>query len=123
LSGSVGCRKWAGLFEGDMVSVLRQTFLFTSHIINHFFLFFLFFVLFVYFVLFCFGFGFGFGFLVFRDRVSLYSPGGPGTHSVDQAGLELRNSPASASQMVRLKVCAIMPGNKIIFFLNSTMNI
>jgi hypothetical protein len=25
------------------------------------------------------------------DRVSLYSPGCPGTHSVDQAGLELRN--------------------------------
>jgi hypothetical protein len=34
--------------------------------------------------------------LVFRDRVSLCSPGCPGTHSVDQAGLELRNSPASA---------------------------
>jgi hypothetical protein len=27
----------------------------------------------------------------FRDRVSLCSPGCPGTHSVDQAGLELRN--------------------------------
>jgi hypothetical protein len=37
------------------------------------------------------------GFLVFRDRVSLYSPGCPGTHSVDQAGLELRNLPNSAS--------------------------
>jgi hypothetical protein len=34
---------------------------------------------------------------VFRDRVSLCSPGCPGTHSVDQAGLELRNLPASAS--------------------------
>ncbi|GAB1290234.1 Argininosuccinate lyase [Apodemus speciosus] len=33
------------------------------------------------------------------DRVSLYSPGYPGTHSVDQAGLELRNPPASASQV------------------------
>jgi hypothetical protein len=32
-----------------------------------------------------------FVFLVFRDRVSLYSPGCPGTHFVDQAGLELRN--------------------------------
>jgi hypothetical protein len=40
---------------------------------------------------------FFFKFLVFRDRVSLYSPGCPGTHSVDQAGLELRNPPASAS--------------------------
>jgi hypothetical protein len=29
--------------------------------------------------------------LVFRDRVSLYSSGCPGTHFVDQAGLELRN--------------------------------
>jgi hypothetical protein len=27
--------------------------------------------------------------VVFRDRVSLYSPGYPGTHSVDQTGLEL----------------------------------
>jgi hypothetical protein len=26
---------------------------------------------------------------LFPDRVSLYSPGCPGTHSVDQAGLEL----------------------------------
>jgi hypothetical protein len=36
-------------------------------------------------------------FLVFGDRVSLCSPGCPGTHSVDQAGLELRNPPTSAS--------------------------
>jgi hypothetical protein len=41
--------------------------------------------------------------LVFRDRVSLYSPGCPGTHFVDQAGLELRNPPASASQVLGLK--------------------
>ena len=49
--------------------------------------------------------GFFFGFLfvfvvvvfVFQDRVSLYSPGCPGTHFADQAGLELRNPPASAS--------------------------
>jgi hypothetical protein len=39
---------------------------------------------------------FGFS-LVFPDRVSLYSPGCPGTYFVDQAGLELRNPPASAS--------------------------
>jgi hypothetical protein len=44
--------------------------------------------------------------LFFRDRVSLYSLGCPGTHSVDQAGLELRNLPASASQVLGLKVCA-----------------
>ena len=49
------------------------------------------------------------GFLVFRDRVSLCSLGCPGTHSVDQVSLELRNSPASASQVLELKVCATMP--------------
>jgi hypothetical protein len=48
--------------------------------------------------------------LVFRDRVSLYSPGCPGTHFVDQAGLELRNLPASASQMLGLKAYATTPG-------------
>jgi hypothetical protein len=48
--------------------------------------------------------------LVFRDRVSLCCPGCPGTHSVDQAGLQLRNPPASASQVLGLKVCATMPG-------------
>jgi hypothetical protein len=42
----------------------------------------------------------------FQDRVSLYSPGCPGTHSVDQAGLKLRNPPASASQVLGLKTCA-----------------
>jgi hypothetical protein len=42
---------------------------------------------------------------VFQDRVSLCSPGYPGTHSVAQAGLELRNPPASASQVLGLKVC------------------
>jgi hypothetical protein len=46
-----------------------------------------------------------FGF--FRDRVSLCSPCCPGTHSVDQAGLELRNPPTSASQVLGLKTCAI----------------
>jgi hypothetical protein len=45
-------------------------------------------------------------FLVFRDRISLFSPNCPGTHSVDQAGLELRNLPASASQVLALKACA-----------------
>jgi hypothetical protein len=46
------------------------------------------------------GFGFGFG-----DRVSLYIPGCPGTHFVDQADPELRNPPASASQVLGLKAC------------------
>jgi hypothetical protein len=44
--------------------------------------------------------------LVFQDRVSLCSPGCPGTHSVDQAGLELRNPPVSSSQVLGLKACA-----------------
>jgi hypothetical protein len=48
---------------------------------------------------------------VFRDSVSLYSLGCPGTHSVDQAGLELRNPPASASQVLELQACATMPGH------------
>jgi hypothetical protein len=36
-------------------------------------------------------------FFFFKDSVSLCSPGCPGTHFVDQAAFELRNSPASAS--------------------------
>jgi hypothetical protein len=40
------------------------------------------------------------------DRVSLYSPGCPGTHFVDQAGHELRNLSVSASQVLGLKECA-----------------
>jgi hypothetical protein len=51
----------------------------------------------------------GFFFFFFRNRVSLCSPGCPGTHSVDQAGLEIRNLPASASQVMGLKACATMP--------------
>jgi hypothetical protein len=55
---------------------------------------------------------FWFFFLVFQDRVSLYSPGCPGTHFVDQAGLELRNSPASASRVLGLKACTTTPGHR-----------
>ena len=39
--------------------------------------------------------------LVFQDRVSLCKPGCPGTHSVDQAGLQPRDLPAS--RMLGLK--------------------
>ena len=56
---------------------------------------FLFVCLVVCFVLFCF----------VWNSVSLCSPGCSGTHSVDHAGLELRNPPASASQMLGLKAC------------------
>jgi hypothetical protein len=52
------------------------------------------------------GFGLVWFGLVFGDRVSLYSPGCPGTHSVDQAGLKLRNPPAFPSQVLGLKECA-----------------
>jgi hypothetical protein len=52
---------------------------------------------------------------VFGDRVSLYSPGCPGTHFVDQAGLELRNLPASASRVLGLKVYATTPGLNLNF--------
>ena len=48
---------------------------------------------------------FFFSFFFFHDRVSLCSPGCPGTHSVEQAGLELRNLPVSASQVLGSKVC------------------
>jgi hypothetical protein len=44
--------------------------------------------------------------LFFKTEFLLYSLGCPGTHSVDQAGLELRNPPASASQVLGLKACA-----------------
>jgi hypothetical protein len=56
-----------------------------------------------------------FFFFFLRDRVSLCSPGCPGTHSVDQAGLELRNPPASASQVLGLKACAIIAWCQLLF--------
>jgi hypothetical protein len=42
---------------------------------------------------------------VFLDRVSLCSPGCPGTHSVVQAGFELRDLHVSTSQVLGLKEC------------------
>jgi hypothetical protein len=53
-----------------------------------------------------FSFLFFFFFFWFFERGFLCSPGCPGTHFVDQAGLELTNPPASASQVLGLKVCA-----------------
>ena len=51
-------------------------------------------------------------FLVFRDRVSLCSPGCPRTHFVDQADLKLRNPPASASPSAEIKgVCHHRPAD------------
>jgi hypothetical protein len=43
-------------------------------------------------------------FVCFRDCVFLCSPDHPRTHSIDQAGLELRNLP---SQVLELKACAM----------------
>jgi hypothetical protein len=48
-------------------------------------------------------------YFIFPDRVSLCSPGCPGTNFVDQAGLKLRNVPASACRVLGLKACATMP--------------
>ena len=63
----------------------------------------------------CFVLFFVFCFLFFPDRVSLCNPCCPGTHSVDQAGIELRNVTASATQVLGLKACATTPGWKVIF--------
>jgi hypothetical protein len=64
---------------------------------------------FVFFVFFFWGGG-------FQDRVSLCSSGYPGTHSVDQAGLELRNLPASASRVLGLKACATTLDSCFVFW-------
>jgi hypothetical protein len=45
-------------------------------------------------ILFCRGEG------IFQDRISLCCPGYPGTLSVDQASLELRDPPVSASRVL-----------------------
>ena len=45
----------------------------------------------------------------FFETGFLCSPGCPGTHSIDQAGLELRNLPVSASQVLGLKACTTTP--------------
>jgi hypothetical protein len=56
--------------------------------------------------------------LVFQDRVSLCIPGCPGTHFVDQAGLELTNPPASASRVLGLKACATTAQLHFIFIMS-----
>ena len=47
--------------------------------------------------------------------VSLCSPDCPGAHIVDQAGLELRNLPASASLVLGSKVCTTTPSPQVTF--------
>jgi hypothetical protein len=39
-----------------------------------------------------------------RDTISLWSPGRPGTHSVNQAGLKLKRSTCLCLPVLRLKV-------------------
>ena len=43
---------------------------------------------------------------IFETGFYFCIPGYLGTHSRDQAGLELRDPPASAFEVLRLKVCA-----------------
>ena len=56
-----------------------------------------------------------FCFCFFWDRISLCSLGCSGTHSVDQAGLEFSNLPASASQVLGLKVCTATAQHELRF--------
>ena len=44
------------------------------------------------------------------------SPDWPGTHFVDQAGLELRDLLASAFHVLGLKVCDTVPGSLTVLF-------
>jgi hypothetical protein len=60
-------------------------------------------------------------FVLFRNRVFLCISGCPGTHSVDQAVLELRNLPASTSQMLGLK--AYTTTARLIFFLKTRVSL
>jgi hypothetical protein len=60
---------------------------------------------------------FFFFFLVSQDRVFLCSPGCPGTHSVDQADLKLRNPPASASRVLGLKVCGTTARSQTFYYI------
>jgi hypothetical protein len=86
---------WLFLLCVDAKSLCPSTHM--SHSLSFFFLLLLLLLLFSSFLSF---------FLIFQYRVFLRSPGYPETHSVDQAGLELRNPPASASQELGLKACA-----------------
>jgi len=45
-----------------------------------------------------------------QGRVSLSCLGCLGTHPVDQVDLDLRGPPAPASQVLKLKICATIPG-------------
>jgi hypothetical protein len=55
------------------------------------------------------------------DRVSLCSPGCPGTHSVDQAGLKLRNPPACLLSAGIKGVCHHHPAHSSLLTPHPTM--
>ena len=52
--------------------------------------------------------------------MSLCSPSCPGTHSVDQADLELSDPPAFASQVLGLKAFTISPGTSRHYVISAT---
>jgi hypothetical protein len=54
--------------------------------------------------------------LVFQDKISLCSSGYPETPYVDQAGSEQRDPPATASQVLGLKVVYYYAQLVVIFF-------
>ena len=57
---------------------------------------------------------------LFLKTEFLCSLGCPVTHSVDQAGLELRYLPASAFQVLQLKACATTSGSHQVFLTRTT---
>jgi hypothetical protein len=50
------------------------------------------------------------------DYVFLYCPGSCGTHSIDQAGLELNDLPVFVSQVLGLKACTTISGQSYLLF-------
>jgi hypothetical protein len=79
------------------------------------------------FLFFFFFFFFWFWFWFFRDRVSLCSLGCPRTHFVDQAGLELRNPPASVlglkDQYCLYPIIPEVPSRRGLFHLDSYLRL
>ena len=57
-----------------------------------------------------------------QDGISLCSPGCPGTFSVDLASLELRDLPATAFQVLELKICRLGGGGGVFDRVSSSPN-
>jgi hypothetical protein len=62
-----------------------------------------------------------FCFVLFFETGFLCGPGCPGTHFVDQAGLELRNPLASASRVLGLKAYATVPSSVLCFIVQHVL--